>query len=201
MKVKIVALIVPILMIATTNVAKAQQNVASTVASAKEADAEKSNIEKFIISRGKLLVKKFGTIGELEGKYRGKVQIETLILSTPANSGSNSIYGVRFERPAVEKFESDDTGFIDFDESKGLIEAAKYMVSLAEKMKTENHENTEVEYKSRGGIVLGFFQSRGEQTAYIKVERKNVFMDMKQFATLQNLIETAVSSLVKEGAK
>jgi hypothetical protein len=201
MKVKIVELIVPLLLVATANVAKAQQAPATPAVQAKESEAQKSNIEKFIAARGVLLVKKYGTIGEIDGKFLDKVKIKTLIISTPATSGTLPTYGVRFERPPVGKFESSEVGFIDFDESKGVVEAIKYMISLSETMKTENHENTEIHFNSRGEISVGFFQARGEQTAIFKVDGKSVFLEMKQLVVLQNLIESAISSLVKEGAK
>jgi len=179
-----------------------QQDVAA--GPAKKAEPSTA-VEKFVARRGRLIVKDFYKVGVVEGKYLGSLDIQLLVFSAPGAASQDKVFGVRFERPAVKDYESDETGFLDFDESSALLEALAFMETLAGRMSSEEHENTEVIYETRGGMRLGFVQSGREQTAFVGVGGpiggKHVFLTMGALNEVNKLLKQAVARLGKMGAK
>jgi len=162
-------------------------------------------VEKFMARRGRLIIKDFYEVGTIRSNLVGQLDVKLLVLSAPGATAAEKVFGVKFERPAVERYESEGASFLDFDETTAALDALVFMRNLGAKMAGEDHEYTEAIYETRGGMQIGFFQTDRKQTAFVEVGGpiggKPVFMDMDGLSDLENFLRQAVARLKDMGAK
>lgn len=160
-----------------------------------------TQVEKFVSARGKLIIKDYYKLTTLIGNFGESLKLDLLVFSAPATANKDKVFGVRFEVPRKERFDLTAIGFLDFDEAKDLAETLGFMQKLASEMAEEDHENTEVIYETRGRMQFGFFQVGKQQTAFVKIDAKNVFVTMLLFESIKTALDKGTERLAKLGAK
>ncbi len=162
-----------------------------------------TKVEKFLARRGSIVVKEYAALGRTDGRY-GRLDLETSVVYAPGAEATEKIYGIRFTRPATEKYESDAISFLDYDECADAAAALRFMQKMAAEWASTQREYTEVEYTSRGRVTFGFYQKGTEQAAYAYVGgpigAKGVFMSADKLGELAKLVEGGVQRLAQMGA-
>lgn len=120
-----------------------------------------TTVERFMVQQGRILVKESHHTGTVGGYQGAKLDIAAVKVSD-AGTGE-TVYGVKFTRPGVEKYERDRVSFLDYDEAAAALEALIFIRTMAAKMATEQHERTEVVYETRGGLQFGYIQMVGPE--------------------------------------
>jgi len=173
------------------------------VSAKKDSNSEEhgTNVGRFLAKRGLLLMKESRDVAAVRCDYGNKLIVSTLILSTAKSTRGNTSYGIRFGHTDEEGIER-ESAFLDFDEIEELIGAFEFVDNLARQMLNEQRDYTEVTYSTKDNIKFGFYQSEGQQQAFIDVGGygNSVFLDVDKLQSLKRTIQTATQHLVSKGA-
>jgi hypothetical protein len=162
-----------------------------------------TKFESFAARGNNLFVKEFHPVGELKGSHGTRAEFEAVAISSA--SDNSRVFAVRVERPSAGQYENDETGVIDFDEVVALAGAIDLMIGKAKEMGSAPVDYTEVEYTTRGGLSVGFFQKGTEQTAIIKVTKYSshgtVYFGTERLSELRAIVAAAADKLKALGAR
>src|SRR5438067_532487 len=90
-----------------------------------------TKVEQFLVTKGRLVVKNFYTIGTVTG-LGGKVSFEVVVLADPQNERDHT-KGFRVEVQESGRLERSHTSFLDSDEVDDLAKALTYMTETSAK--------------------------------------------------------------------
>jgi len=171
-----------------------------TVKAEKE-DEKSTNVGRFLARRGVLLIKEFRDMSAVKGEYGGKVSVSTLILSSAQTTRGDVQYGIKLEH-TDEDGDIRGSGFLDYDEIAELIGAFDFIHSVANKMVGQRRDYTEVTYQTKDNLKFGFYQSDGQQQAFIDVGGygQSLFISVSKLQNLKSSIEAARQHLMSRGA-
>jgi len=167
-----------------------------------EKTEEKStNVGRFLAKRGVLLVKEFRELSAVKGEYGDRVNVSTLILSSAKSTRGDVQYGIKLEH-VNEEGEMQASGFLDYDEIAEVIGAFDFIHGVAEKMFGQPRDYTEVTYLTKDNLKFGFYQSEGQQQAFIDVGGygQSLFLSVAKLQNLKKSIEAAKAHLITRGA-
>lgn len=176
-------------------------SLAGRVRAADQSEKTLTEYEAFAARKGILLIRDFYDIGSLSGSYAGKVRIVALVLSVP---GGDETYAIRLEMPPVDKYNKTQIGVLDFDELESMVQSLDYMITLSERMRNENHEYREVDFITKAGIKIGFYQADQKQGSYLYVNNYasngHIFFPVSKLPELRALLQQALEKLKALGA-
>ena len=164
-------------------------------------EQKSSDIGNFLAKRGIILVKEFRNMSALKGDYGDKIEVATVILSSGKSRQGTVQYGVKVEH-LNEEGDVRGSGFLDFDELPELIAAFDFIEEVAQQMGGQERDYTEVTYSTKDNLKFGFYQSNGEQMAFIDVGGygESLFVSVSKLQGLKKSIEAAKSHLLNRGA-
>jgi hypothetical protein len=167
-----------------------------------EKTEEKStNVGRFLAKRGVLLIKEFRELSAVRGEYGGRVSVSTLILSSAKATRGDVQYGIRLQH-IDDEGDVLASGFLDYDEIAEVIGAFDFIHGVAEKMFGQVRDYTEVTYLTKDNLKFGFYQSEGQQQAFIDVGGygQSLFISGSKLQNLKRSIEVAKEHLISRGA-
>ena len=137
----------------------------------------------------------------VKGEYGGKVSVSTLILSSAKSTRGDIQYGIKLEH-IDEEGDMRASGFLDYDEIAEVIGALDFIHGVAEKMFGQPRDYTEVTYQTKDNLKFGFYQSEGQQQAFIDVGGygQSLFISVPKLQNLKRSIEGAKEPLISRGA-
>jgi hypothetical protein len=124
-----------------------------------------TKLEAFLAKKGTLIIKDVYNLGEINGKYGGKITFSALVIYEPGQE-SQKIRGLKIEITGAGRFERSNTSFLDLEEIQSLSKAIEYMVNVSAKWKDTSKEYTEVIFSTKGYFNIGFYQKGIEQTGF-----------------------------------
>jgi hypothetical protein len=164
---------------------------------------QSAHARQFEEMRGVLILKQYHEIGTLTCEYSDCLVFKTLILASATAGLYRKEYCI-----IVESEEGNGTGgiiWVDFDETKELLLALKYIIETAEFMSAKPTDYTEVKFTTREGFGVGYYQAckpRTEQHAFVKLSSTHsTFLDISQLRDLFALITRGRDYLKSQGAK
>jgi len=167
-----------------------------TIAGAEEQatqPAAKSRLEAFMSGTGRVLVRSFKPIGNLTALYAGKLEIEGIIAYSPGEEDQRR-RGLNIKATAAptSTYSRGDksSAFIDLDELADLISSIDYIESAAVSMASTT-EYTEIDYRTRAGIKVGFYIDRGKVQRFIEVgtiRKVNTFLPEDGLKSIKNFL-------------
>lgn len=169
------------------------------ILSVKQNIAEATEIEKFLSTRGLLIVRDYHTIGSLKTQSGEPIKLKAIKLYTPDDEKA-ARFGVQFERKTHEEYGRNYIAWLDFDEVLSMAEALSYMNKMATKMVNKLVEHTEVEFQAKGAFRVGFYQKGKKQSAFIQLDEYGgeaviASIQISQIQELRDLVETAIQTL------
>lgn len=142
-------------------------------------------------------------IGTVKCNYGQKINISALIISAASSASvrGEKNYGIRFEE--MNEGQVQGGAFLDFDEVEEFTAALDFVDTLAKQMVQQQRDYTEVTYSTKDNIKFGFYQSEGQQQAYVDVKGygDSVFLDMEKLQTLRQIVDRARKHLIARGAE
>src|SRR5258705_6863740 len=120
-------------------------------------DGPATNIGKFLVKRGSLIVTETRLIGKLQCELQKYVHITTMIIYSVASSNllrGNVMYGVRLEQDG-EDGETAAMAHLDYDELGEFAKAAGFLEAIAKKVPPKGKDYTEVVYNTKDGVRFG----------------------------------------------
>lgn len=165
-------------------------------------EGEGTNVRNFLAHKGSIVVKEFREIGKLKGRYSDSIMISTLILAIIKGANRKTSYGVKLEHVGTESY-SDLSVLLDFDELHELAEAFDFISSLAEKLKIQKCDYTEVVYSTKDDAQFGFYQDKDQQQqAFIKINSHDeiMFIDLPYLEKFKFILLNAQQHLIDRGA-
>ena len=152
---------------------------------------------------GVLILKQYHEIGTLTCEYSDCLVFKTLILASATAGVYRKEYCI-----IVESEKSNGMGgriWVDFDETKELLRALKYIIETAEYMSAKPTDYTEVAFTTREGFGVGYYQAckpKTEQLAFVKLRSHPLtFLAIPQLRDLFVLITQGRDYLKSQGAK
>lgn len=174
---------------------------AGWTSAADQTAAASTDYEAFAARKGVLLTKDFYQIGSMSGSYSASVKVVALASSTPEGI---RVYAVRLEMPPRGKNDETQIGVLDFDELESMVQSLDYMIALSGQMQNEAYEYREVDFTTRAGVKVGFYQSGKAQSGYLYVNgyasNGHMFLAIPQLEELRILLQRAVEKLRSLGA-
>lgn len=165
-------------------------------------EAKSTNVGQFLAKRGIILVKEFRDILAVKGEYGGKIDVATVVLSSAKSTRGDVQFGVKLEH-IDSNGDTRGSGFLDYDELDELIGAFDFVDGVASQMKGQLRDYTEVTYSTKDNMKFGFYQSEGQQQAFVDVGGygESLFISLPRLKQLQQSIEAAKSHLLSRGAE
>ena len=170
----------------------------SSVSFSKEPTAtQKTKLQRFLSKKGILYVKEFYPVGTFVCKYDDKVKLEDMVVYQPGTNIKLKGLVVRIE----ESSENESSALLDYDETKGLLKAIKYVKDLSQKWAGQKRQYTEVVYSTKDNFKCGFYQSGDKQVGFLSVgyiDNKNCYFSIDKLSNLERLVSKALEILKKQ---
>ena len=160
-----------------------------------------TNVGRFLLKRGILLVKESREMAPVKGDYGDILGISSVILSSAKSTHGDVQYGIKLEH-LNEEGDVRGSAFLDFDELAEIISAFDFVDGIARQMLGQERDYTEVTYLTKDNVKFGFYQSEGHQHAFIDVGGygQSLFLSLPKLQHLRKSIEAANAHLLSRGA-
>ena len=158
-----------------------------------------TKLEKFLLKKGKLIVKNFNNAGKISGQYGTSITIDALTIYEPGNE-SQKIRGLRVEVEGGGRFETSSSSFLDMDEIESLSQAISYMIPLLKKWEGSSREYTEVIFSTKGDFQLGFYQQGNKVQGFAKsglIGASTCYFPTSELSSIKTVIDKGMSLLSK----
>ena len=165
-------------------------------------EVEGSRIGQFQARRGVLMSREFREIGRISCKFGTMMFIETLICTEMIASGVSVEYGVAIRLSEFNRdleVTSESAGYLDPDEVSELIQAIECIQGVAQTIRDENRDYTEVSYRTRGTVRFGFYQRDNNQQVSLYVGGLPSFLLERQEKLLSLHLQLAMKHLTDRG--
>ena len=156
-------------------------------------EQEGTDVRRFLLTRGHMLLKEFKPIGNVACSYGQRVDGTVMSISVGDSGISSSVHGLKLEEVRPDG-SIDDSNFLDADELSELVDAIGYIRDAARSMLGQSRDYTEAIYVSKDGVKIGFYQSdTGDQLGFVDVggDGKMVFMPVDNLGMIADLVKQA----------
>jgi hypothetical protein len=146
-------------------------------------------------------MKEFRDIATVKSEHGHKLEITTIVITIARVHQGDRRFGVSIQQSDTDG-DKEGSAFIDFDEIDELIAGLAYMDGAARKLAGQERDYTEFIYSTKDGLRIGFYQSQGEQQAFIDVggNGRSAFLGFERLAGLKSAMESAKAHLIRRGA-
>ena len=150
-------------------------------------EQEQSNAEKFSAKSGSLMQREFTDVGSVKDCKVSIIYFTDLITNQKQNA-------LKFEYEYVSKYNTDTkSAMLDLDEVDAMIKSIKLIQDKVFPTTPTNY--TEVTFMSRDGFQAGCFFSKGNWSAYMKLEKYDkdsyVWLNKEDLPVLLSILEKA----------
>ena len=144
-------------------------------------DKSNSKVVDFLEENGTFIKKQFYPFGQIQGLVN-KVKFEVVIISDLTKT-SNRIGCMRLitRHSAYANYvpSTEYIGTLDFDEIDASLQCLKFVKDSL--LQTHPTQYTEVQYRSRDGVVIGFFYEEKESKWSAFIKTKSHISDSEEF--------------------
>ncbi len=177
------------------HISSAQSTRAQSVESSENSTTK---LEAFMARKGTLSVKELYKVGGVLGRRNSSAMVRTLVMYEPGME-DEATKGIQVEVDSGKEYSSSNISFLDMEEVKSLSAALKYMLILAAKWGTTDRYYTEINFRTKGGLNVGFVQDGTKQTGFIQsgnVGPETCYLgDIIELGTLKEKVDKAVERL------
>ena len=142
-----------------------------------------------------MILKEFYELGAI--REMGRIDLTALVISAP--SGAQKTKGLKIEVTEAGQFQRDNSSFLDVDELEGLSQALAYMSDAAAKWNDQSHAPyTEILYRSKSDMQIGFFKKGGDINAFCKsgsIGSATAYFKIDQLPTVKGYVDQAIALL------
>lgn len=183
-----------VILIAAATLGSAEAQVPRTETTPAKA-APTLKLDDLVDATGEIVIKDYYDLGRVNGI--GRVAVQALI-AFRATDETQRARGMQFE--ITDGAKGDVIGFsvIDQAEIDYFAKVLEYLVQLSRKWTNERPEYTEVEFTTKRGMKVGFYQRRRDQGAFFAAggtSPARAFVETEELEKLRTMILRGLSLL------
>jgi hypothetical protein len=158
--------------------------------------AHASTLSELLATPGLVLIRDFYDLGRVNGM--GRVNLQAIVVNEVGREGERG-RGMRFEIVDAEKADLSQWSTLDLTELDALAAGLDAMRQLSQKWRgVDKREYSEVEFSSKDGLRIGFYQRGREQGGFVAAGTSTTaraFLDMGELEKLRTMILRGMSLL------
>jgi hypothetical protein len=155
-----------------------------------------ADLRELLAIPGLVLIRDFYDLGRVNGL--GRVNLQAILISEAGVEGERA-RGMQFEVVDAVKDDLAQRSLLDMQELERLAQGMDAMRALAQKWKgTDKREYSEVEFSSKDGLKIGFYQRGRDQGGFVSAGRDTparAFLEMNELEKLRTLVLRGMSLL------